>query len=62
VKRARLTNRAALDERLFGSSAMGGQAFNLTVALFEALMKECVEVFPDEVRSEEHNVSFLLWC
>lgn len=41
--------RADLDERLFGSSDMGGQAFQLTVSLFEVLMKACVDAFPDKV-------------
>ena len=57
-----LTIRADLDERLFGSSEMGGQAFNLTVSLFEALIKECVELFPNEVRGGLRKRADLYTC
>ena len=39
-----------MDERLFGSSEMGDSAFRLCVALFEALLDEVTQAFPDQVR------------
>lgn len=42
--------RAEIDERLFGSTEMGNQAFNLVVSLFEALISQCTEAFPGRVR------------
>lgn len=38
-----------MDKRLFGSSEMGESAFRLIVALFETLLDEIVQCFPDEV-------------
>ena len=43
-------DRSEMDERLFGSSEMGDSAFRLCVALFEALLDEVTQAFPDQVR------------
>jgi hypothetical protein len=44
-----LTNRAEIDERIFGSTEMGTQAFNLVVSLFEILIQHCADAFPGKV-------------
>ena len=49
--------RAEIDERLFGSTEMGNQAFNLVVSLFEALIGHCTEAFPGQVRPLSPRVS-----
>lgn len=38
-----------MDLRLFGSSEMGEASFKLCVALFEALIDEMTQAFPNEV-------------
>lgn len=43
------TDRSEIDERLFGSSAMGTQAFHLVVSLFDALISHCADAFPGQV-------------
>jgi hypothetical protein len=46
-----------MDQRLFGSSEMGDSAFKLCVALFEALLDEITQAFPDQVsRQRGHSV------
>lgn len=44
-----LTRRAEIDERIFGSTEMGTQAFNLVVSLFEILIQHCADAFPGKV-------------
>jgi len=42
-------NRAEIDDRIFGGSEMGQQAFNLVVSLFETLIQHCADAFPGKV-------------
>jgi hypothetical protein len=44
-----LISRAEIDERIFGSTEMGTQAFNLVVSLFEILIQHCADAFPGKV-------------
>lgn len=41
-----------MDERLFGSTEMGDQSFQLTVGLLETLLGEIVTCYPDQVRTD----------
>jgi hypothetical protein len=54
IRKKWLTRRAEIDERIFGSTEMGTQAFNLVVSLFEILIQHCADAFPTKVSPFSH--------
>jgi hypothetical protein len=49
IRKMWLISRAEIDERIFGSTEMGTQAFNLVVSLFEILIQHCADAFSGKV-------------